>query len=753
MSVIEAAAIAGKFINQTNRNVFLTGKAGTGKTTFLKHIIKHTHKKAAIVAPTGIAAINAGGTTIHSMFNIPFGSFVPVQNYTQRTNSYIQLTDRHTLFKTQFINTNKRAIIRELELLIIDEVSMLRADILDAIDAVMRHVRGKSYLPFGGVQVLFIGDMYQLPPVVKDNEWNILSEFYKSIYFFDAQVLQKEPPIYIELDKIYRQNNPEFIAVLNNLRNNCITKNDTELLNNYYKPNFKQTVNDNYITLTTHNRKADLINKSFLSELRSPSFFYEAQVKGDFPDNMFPLEKTLELKMGSQIMFIKNDISGEQKYFNGKLAKVIQLTTKEIHVEFEDGKKLKLDEYTWENKKYILDPNTNEIKDQSVGQFIHYPIKLAWSITVHKSQGLTFDKAIIDVVDAFAPGQVYVALSRLRDLSGLILTSPINFTSISSDVKISEFSGTKDLQHDLDIQLANETTKFLKYYLNFCYDLSYLNNSLNRHYKEHFEDHKSKFKKRFTEWMQDLIEKTEKLKNQAGKFAGELNSIIELSQPGWKENLIKRTKDAQGYFQPQLKEMSNSVFANIELLKDEKKVKQYIEELAKLEMLFFEQTKKVQKAVGLCEAIINGEEYTKDNIQQILKDNPRDEKVELIAEAKKRTRKEKVPKEKKIDTKQLSFDLYKEGKTIKEIAAIRDFAIDTIEGHMAYYINLKLLNVNDFMSEEKVKAIIAMYHSSDIGSVGQLKGKLNNEYSFGEIKMALASANLIEDKKRVIVKV
>ena len=186
MSVIEAAAIAGKFINQTNRNVFLTGKAGTGKTTFLKHIIKHTHKKAAIVAPTGIAAINAGGTTIHSMFNIPFGSFVPVQNYTQRTNSYIQLTDRHTLFKTQFINTNKRAIIRELELLIIDEVSMLRADILDAIDAVMRHVRGKSYLPFGGVQVLFIGDMCQLPPVVKDNEWNILSEFYKSIYFFDA---------------------------------------------------------------------------------------------------------------------------------------------------------------------------------------------------------------------------------------------------------------------------------------------------------------------------------------------------------------------------------------------------------------------------------------------------------------------------------------------------------------------------------------------------------------------------------------
>ncbi len=737
----QAALVASKFINQTNRHVFLTGKAGTGKTTFLKHIITHTHKKAAIVAPTGIAAINAGGTTIHSMFNIPFGSFVPVQNYTQKTNSYIQVTDRHTLFKTQFINNTKRAIIRELELLIIDEVSMLRADVLDAIDAVMRHVRGKSYLPFGGVQVLFIGDMYQLPPVVKDNEWQVLGEFYKSIYFFDAQVLQKEPPIYIELDKIYRQNNPEFISVLNNLRNNCITKNDTNILNNYYKPNFKQTVNDNYITLTTHNRKADLINKSFLSELKSPSFFYEATIKGEFPDNMFPIEKTLELKMGSQVMFLKNDLSGEQKYFNGKLAKVIELTTKEIYVEFEDGKKLKLDEYTWENKKYILDPATNEIKEDTVGQFIHFPIKLAWSITVHKSQGLTFDKAIIDVVDAFAPGQVYVALSRLRDLSGLILTSPINFTSISSDEKITEFSGTKELQHDLDVQLANETNKFLKYYLNYCYDFNWLNNSLNRHYKEHFEDHKSKLKVRFANWMQDLIEKTEKLKNHAAKFAGELNSIIELAQPGWKENLIKRTKDAQGYFSPMLKEMSSSVIGQIELLTDEKKVKQYIAELAKLEILFFEQSKKVQKAVGLCEAIIRGEEYTKDNIEQIIKDSARDEKVEVIETAKKRTKKEKTPKEKKIDTKQLSFDLYKEGKTVKEIAAIRNFAVTTIEGHLAHFVKLKQIEATDFVSKENIKKILKVAASLDNPSLNQLKTELGDGYSYGEIKMALATAD------------
>jgi hypothetical protein len=749
----EAALIASRFINQTNRNVFLTGKAGTGKTTFLKHIIKHTHKKAAIVAPTGIAAINAGGTTIHSMFNIPFGSFVPVQNYTQRSNSYIQVTDRHTLFKTQFINTNKRNIIREMELLIIDEVSMLRADILDAIDSVMRHIRGRHHLPFGGVQVLFIGDMYQLPPVVKDNEWNILSEFYKSIYFFDAQVLQQEPPVYIELDKIYRQNNPEFIAVLNNLRNNRITKNDTDILNYYYKPNFKQKVNDNYITLTTHNRKADLINRSFLSELKMPSFFYEAEIKGEFPDNLFPIEKILELKLGSQVMFIKNDLSGEQKYFNGKLAKVINLTTKEIEVEFEDGRKLKLDKYTWDNKRYVLDAGTNEIKDESIGQFIHYPIKLAWSITVHKSQGLTFDKAIIDVVDAFAPGQVYVALSRLRDLSGLILTSPINFTSISSDAKISEFSDTKDLQSNLNDQLATDTVKFLKYYLNYCYDLTWLNSSLNRHYKEHFEDHKSKFKAKFNTWMQELIERTDKLRSTSNRFAIELNSIIERSEPGWEQILVKRTKEAQAYFKPIFKEISDSVLANIELLKDEKKVKQYIAELVTLEVLFFEQSKKIQKAVGLCEAIISGEEYTQENIKKIISDSAREERTEVMETAKKRTKKVKGEKKEKIDTKQLTFDLYKEGKTIPEIAAIRNLSIGTIEGHLAHYIHLKQIEANTLMPEEKLKAIIDLYKSSDVGTVAQLKGKLGEEYSYGEIKMALASEDYMEDKQRVIVKV
>lgn len=736
-----AAIIAAKFINQTNRHVFLTGKAGTGKTTFLKHIIKHTHKKAAIVAPTGIAAINAGGTTIHSMFNLPFGSFIPVQNHARSGSSSAQFIDRTTLFRNHHINSNKKAVIRELELLIIDEVSMLRADVLDAMDSVMRHVRNRNYLPFGGVQVLFIGDMYQLPPVVKDQEWNTLSEFYKSIYFFDAQVLQKEAPIYIELEKIFRQNNPEFIAVLNNLRNNTITKLDTDILNKYYQPSFKQKVNDNHITLTTHNHKAALINKNFLSELNTTSFSYPAETKGEFPDHMFPLEQTLELKKGAQIMFIKNDPSGEQRYFNGKLAKVIDLNLKEITVEFENGQTLKLEKYTWENKRQILHPVTNEIEDQVLGEFIHYPIKLAWAITVHKSQGLTFDKAIIDVADAFAPGQVYVALSRLRDLNGLILTSPINYTSISGDAKISDFSNTKYQQPDLREQLVNETPKFLKNYLNYCYDLTWLHTSVNRHYLEFVEG--NKLKEKFTGQIQDLMAKTERARGHAAKFAAELNRIIVSGEENWREQLLKRTYEAKEYFIPVLKTMSDSLFCLIEQLKEEKKVKQYMAEVVKLEVQYFEQAKKMEKAFGLCQAIMNGEEYTKESYSHVVKAEDRVSKTGVVDKASKpKVSKPKGHKPKKGDSHQLTLDLYTQGKTIEQIAEQRGLAITTIEGHLAHFVKLKKLKASDFVSQEKIKQILAAAASLDTISLSAIKGLLGEEFSYTDIRFALAGMDL-----------
>jgi len=735
----EAAIIASKFINQTNKHVFLTGKAGTGKTTFLKHIIQHTHKKAVIVAPTGIAAINAGGTTIHSMFQIPFGSFVPIQSYKQMGNSIIQINDRASLFKNHQMNRTKRAIIREMELLIIDEVSMLRADVLDAIDAMMRSVRGKSYLTFGGVQVLFIGDMYQLPPVVKDDEWSVLREFYKSIFFFDSLVLQNEPPIYIELEKIYRQNNPEFISLLNNLRNNCVTKPNVELLNTYYQPGFKQNINDSFITLTTHNYKAANINKDFLAELTSPSFFYEAEIKDEFPDNLFPLDRTLELKKGSQVMFVKNDLSGNQNYFNGKLAKVIDLKSNEINVQFEDGRKLKLENYKWENKRYVINKVSNEIEEEVMGEFTHYPIKLAWAITVHKSQGLTFDKAIIDVADAFAPGQVYVALSRLRDLKGLILTTTINFNSIASDLKVSEFSNTKNSQVNINDQLNSETVKFIRYYLNYCYDFNWLNNSLRQHYREHFQEHKSKLKAKFANWMEELVEKTEHLKTNADKFTNQLNSIINNNQDNWTEQLLKRTKDAEGYFAPLLKSASSSILAQLEGLQEEKKVKQYTAELMNIELIFFEQFKKVEKAVGLCNAIMNGEEYTKAHYKQLTRDPIREELIEETTTVKKKTRKEKGAPKEKIDTRQLTFDLYKQGKKIDEIATLRNFAITTIEGHLAFYVANGQLNATDFITQKKIDGVAKVLDTVNSLSMKAIKAELDSSYSYGDIKFALAA--------------
>lgn len=738
-SLSEAALLASKFINQTNRHVFLTGKAGTGKTTFLKYIIQHTHKKAAIVAPTGIAAINAGGTTIHSMFQLPFGSFVPVQSYHQKGGSFIQLNDRQSLFKNHQMNKTKRAIIRELELLIIDEVSMLRADLLDAIDAMMRSVRGRNYLPFGGVQVLFIGDMYQLPPVVKDEEWQVLSEFYNSIYFFDAIVLQNDPPIYIELDKIYRQNDQQFISVLNNLRDNKVTRDDVELLNRYYKPQFKQQVNDNYITLTTHNHKANKINKDFLSELKGDSFYYQAEIKDDYPENLFPLEQTLELKKGSQVMFIKNDISGNQNYFNGKLAKVVELSNKEIFVEFEDGQKIKLEKYKWENKRYIVNDLTNEIEEEVIGEFVHFPIKLAWAITVHKSQGLTFDKAIIDVADAFAPGQVYVALSRLRELNGLILTSPINFNSISSDQHVTDFSNTKNEGAELEVQLNNDTIKFLRYYLNFCYDFTWLNNSLNRHYKEHFEEHKSKLRVKFNEWMQDLFNRVGELKTHADKFAYQLNGIIDRAEPEWKVNLVKRVKDAQGYFTPILKNASSSILAQIEILKEEKKTKQYTAELAKLEVLFFEQVKKIDKSVGLCEAIIKGETYTKENYNKLLHDKARETKILENTQTTARNKKVKGIATEKVDTKQLTYDLYKLGNTMEQIAEGRKLALTTVEGHIAYFVATGQLSALDFISQKKIDEVQKAMERAGSSSLKKIKEELDASFSYTDIKFAMAA--------------
>ncbi|MFT3909574.1 MAG: helix-turn-helix domain-containing protein [Ferruginibacter sp.] len=450
---------AADFINNSNHPVFLTGKAGTGKTTFLKYIKENTRKNTAIVAPTGVAAINAGGTTIHSFFQLPFGPYIPEnKNHFSLQSS---TADKNSLLGNLRLTAERKELIQLLELLIIDEISMVRCDVLDAIDAVLRHVRRIHSKPFGGVQVLYIGDMYQLPPVIKDEEWRILSSVYDNQYFFSSQVIKEQYPIYIELQKVYRQSDSSFIGLLNQVRNNEMDEDGYNLLHSRYMPDYKPGNTDGFITLTTHNNKADAINVRALSELNEKTYSFNATVNGSFFENSFPADEVLNLKVGAQVMFLKNDTEKIRRYYNGKIGVIKKFDEDKIWVECKQEDSLQLIEVkkeTWRNIRYTLNDKTQHIEEEELGSFTQYPLRLAWAITIHKSQGLTFQNAIIDAGSAFAPGQVYVALSRCTSLDGIILHSKISYSSLHSDERIVDFA-SKQQSNKLKEQILFNAAK------------------------------------------------------------------------------------------------------------------------------------------------------------------------------------------------------------------------------------------------------------------------------------------------------
>jgi ATP-dependent DNA helicase PIF1 len=433
------------FIDQTNQNIFLTGKAGTGKTTLLRKIKEQGKKKMAVVAPTGVAAMNAKGTTINSFFQLPPGSFFPGDISLENLQSGI-LSIQSMVSELSY-NREKLNLFTELELLVIDEVSMVRSDLLDVIDALLRNVR-RNNDPFGGVQLLLIGDLYQLPPVTKREDWAFLSRAYASPYFFDALVIRRNPLLQIELTTVFRQTEPEFIGILNDIRNNQIGEESLSLLNKRYDPSFSSTDELNPIIITSHNAEANTINREKLAELPGKEYTFEGAVSGEFRDLNLQAEQSLKLKEGAQVMFIKNDTGDNRKFYNGKIGKVKSIKNNEIYISFPQEEDLLLEKSSWQSFEYKTDPE-EAIVQQQVGEFSQYPVKLAWAVTIHKSQGLTFDHAIIDAGKSFVAGQVYVALSRVRTLNGLILKSRINTESLRSNTEVINYMNpVKELELD-----------------------------------------------------------------------------------------------------------------------------------------------------------------------------------------------------------------------------------------------------------------------------------------------------------------
>lgn len=533
---------ASDFMKHTDKLVYLTGKAGTGKTTFLKYLRETTTKNTVILAPTGVAAINAGGQTIHSFFQIKPSVYIP-NDKRLRTIVDSNDPDKSTIFDHFKYFKERIELIRGLELLIIDEISMVRCDLLDVVDRLLRVFRNKEKEPFGGAQVLLIGDTFQLPPIADFDQWEILESYYKSPFFFSSKVIEQNRPVYIELKKIYRQNEQEFIDLLNRVRINQVTSNELNLLNSRYNPTFKPSGNSNYITLATHNKKVDSTNLTKLGELTTELKLFEATVYNLFPDNIMPTDRILQLKEGAQIMFIKNDTS--KRYYNGKIASISKIEEDRIVVELSEEDEIVVEKQVWNNIKYTWNNEKRKIEEEVIGTFIQFPIKLAWAITVHKSQGLTFEKVIADLGEAFTSGQVYVALSRCTTFSGLVLKTRIQQRAIMTDTQVLQFAKNETPstliveelnsgKADFYYKKAREGVKALDFgevYSCFTKAIKFRNDIETERFKKYFIVSASKlglYKHKLDKLLQQQVETTQvnfNLKNLIADFEKENSSL------------------------------------------------------------------------------------------------------------------------------------------------------------------------------------------------------------------------------------
>ena len=764
LETTSTSELAIRFINQTNRSIFLTGKAGTGKTTLLKRIITTTHKKAVIVAPTGIAALNAGGVTIHSFFQLPFSGFIPAFGVTPKFNDRVKWETKDTLVKHFRIPAKRKALFQSMELLVIDEVSMLRADLLDAIDWTLRSIRKRNE-PFGGVQVLFIGDLLQLPPVIKNEEWAELKNYYTGIFFFHAKVVQENQPLFIELTKIYRQDDERFIHLLNHLRNNQIDSTDMKILNDYVHPNFDVKNNPGYITLTTHNAKADAINLQSLHELKGESRKYSAEITGEFPIHMYPLDEVLELKIGAQVMFVKNDLSFEKNYYNGKMGVVKEISSQEILVHFPEEKKtIEVEKYEWQNIRYTLDEGTKEIKEEVLGTFVHYPLKLAWAITVHKSQGLTFEKAILDVSQVFAPGQAYVALSRLRSLNGLVLLSPMQMNGLSNDQQVMSYTASKPEEAILEKFLEQDTIHFVYTFLVKSFEWRDVDSMWRIHDASYALLGSKSEKGKHKAWAAHQASVFHSLIEPSQKFIAQLNKLFS-TQPISLKFIAERVQAANSYFFKTIENCAISTLKKMEEVKRIKKIKAYYDELEELETAQFEVLTSLLRANNMLEMLLNGEEITKDkiwkpeilnyrkNIIEKIKAEQmqtptsfldavfEEEEEEIKSKKSPKSSKEKEPKK---STYEVTLELIREKKTLSEIAASRVMSEGTIIGHFVKLIKMGELQLNEVMSSDRISELADIFDGYVELSLTPLKEQVGDAFTWDELKLYRASLEVGE---------
>lgn len=804
--------LAFRFVTETSENIFLTGKAGTGKTTFLKYLKEHCAKNIIIAAPTGVAAINAGGVTLHSLFQLPFHPFLPTK------------ASKDELLGRLRFNKQRLQLLRKMELLVIDEISMVRADTMDAIDAILRAVRRSYEMPFGRVQLLCIGDLFQLPPVAKNEEWMLLNEYYSSPFFFDSFAIKEQMPLMIELAKIYRQKEDSFVRLLNKVRNNAMHPDDFEDLHQRYDPGFRPGIDENYVTLTSHNNQADQINIRELNKLLAPTFTYKAKIEGDFPEHMYPAEQELKLKEGAQVMFLKNDVV-HRKYFNGKIGVIKLLEDDKIIVE-SDGEEITVGKETWDNTRYTLNRSDGKLEQEVLGSFEQFALRLAWAITIHKSQGLTFEKVMIDAAAAFSSGQVYVALSRCTSLEGIVLLSKINPQAITSNDNV--VKGQQVLTHkgSLAERFSGARMVYTHQQLEQIFLFEEINTSFNfllHEIKQHadkinteginlllklhlqFLDDKQvgeKFIGHVYAMAKDepVIERNSLLQKRITDAAKHFDSKIgNLLESVKKHPLVTEHKEVSVPVDEALKELALTIYTThyfLQYCKNPFELNAYLkhklafaqprlnitiyasgkrqvfsgvinaelfETLKRWRDMIFEETALPLYMIANAETLKALSEYLPLNKKDLSKikgfgkakvDKYGDDIIEIITDYCEKYgletnmsanpvdgKKDKSSSQSnavKIDTKAVSFNLHKQGKSIAAIAEERRLTPQTIEGHLSHFIALGELSINELLSEQKQQQIAEVHNQNKEATLTQMKEQLP-DISFGELRIMMAA--------------